>query len=83
VVDYRQAGTPMDLNGGFEERTRTTNQIGVNLKHSFSDTLSIDADCLVFQERAEPERWRLRWRRHRLRRHARLRNGCEGDGRQQ
>src|SRR5689334_24114360 len=45
VTDFRQAGTPMDLNGGFEERTRRTNQIGVNLQHSFSDNLSIDADA--------------------------------------
>jgi TonB-dependent receptor len=28
VTDYRQAGTPMDLNGGTEHRERTTNQIG-------------------------------------------------------
>ena len=54
VVDYRQAGTPMDLNGGFEERTRTTNQIGVNLKHSFSDTLSIDADASYSKSEQNP-----------------------------
>jgi hypothetical protein len=54
VVDYRQAGTPMDLNGGFEERVRETNQIGINLKHSFSDTLSIDADASYSKSEQNP-----------------------------
>jgi iron complex outermembrane receptor protein len=54
VVDYRQAGTPMDLNGGFEERTVKTNQLGVNLKHSFSDSLSIDADVSYAKSELNP-----------------------------
>ena len=54
VVDYRQAGTPMDLNGGFEERTVETNQLGVNLKHSFSDSLSIDADVSYAKSELNP-----------------------------
>jgi iron complex outermembrane recepter protein len=54
VVDYRQAGTPMDLNGGFEERTVETNQIGVNFKQSFSDSLSIDADVSYAKSELNP-----------------------------
>ncbi len=54
VVDYRQAGTPMDLNGGTEHRERTTNQIGLNLKHSFSDSLSIDADASYAKSEQNP-----------------------------
>jgi iron complex outermembrane recepter protein len=54
VVDYRQAGTPMDLNGGFEARTVKTNQIGVNLKQSFSDNLSIDADVSYAKSELNP-----------------------------
>jgi TonB-dependent receptor len=54
VTDFRQAGTPMDLNGGFEERTRRTNQIGVNLQHSFSDNFSIDADAAYSKSEQNP-----------------------------
>jgi iron complex outermembrane receptor protein len=54
VVDYRQAGTPMDLNGGFEERTVSTNQLGLNLKQSFSDNLSIDADISYAKSELNP-----------------------------
>ncbi len=44
VVDYRQPGTPTDLNGGFSERTIKTNQIGVNFRIDASDNLSFDTD---------------------------------------
>ena len=54
VVDYRQAGTPMDLNGGFEFRERRTNQIGVNLKHEFSEAFSIDADASYAKSEQNP-----------------------------
>jgi iron complex outermembrane receptor protein len=54
VVDYRQAGTPMDLNGGTENRERRTNQIGVNLKHSFSDAFSLDADASYAKSEQNP-----------------------------
>jgi iron complex outermembrane receptor protein len=54
VTDYRQAGTPMDLNGGFEHRERRTNMIGVNLKHSFSDNLGIDADVSYSKSEQNP-----------------------------
>jgi TonB-dependent receptor len=54
VVDYRQAGTPMDLNGGFEERTVVTNQLGANLQHSFSDNFSIDADVSYAKSELNP-----------------------------
>ena len=30
VVDFRQAGTPMDLNAGFTTQVLKTNQTGVN-----------------------------------------------------
>ena len=55
VIDYRQAGTPMDLNGGTENRERTTNQIGVNLQHSFSDSFSIEADASYSKSEQNPD----------------------------
>ena len=55
VIDYRQAGTPMDLNGGTEERERRTNQIGVNLKQSFSDNLSMDLDASYAKSEQNPD----------------------------
>jgi iron complex outermembrane receptor protein len=55
VIDYRQAGTPMDLNGGTEHRERTTNQIGVNLQHSFSDTFSMEADASYAKSEQNPD----------------------------
>jgi TonB-dependent receptor len=54
VTDFRQAGTPMDLNGGTENRERRTNQVGVNLQHSFSDNLSIDADVSYAKSEQNP-----------------------------
>src|SRR5688572_18242593 len=55
VIDYRQAGTPMDLNGGFEHRERRTNQIGVNLKHSFSDSFGMEADVSYSKSEQNPD----------------------------
>jgi TonB-dependent receptor len=54
VVDYRQAGTPTDLNGGFEFRELRTNQVGLNLKHSFSENLSLDADVSYAKSEQNP-----------------------------
>lgn len=54
VTDFRQAGTPMDLNGGTENRERRTNQIGVNLKHSFSDAFSLDVDASYAKSEQNP-----------------------------
>jgi TonB-dependent receptor len=54
VTDYRQAGTPMDLNGGTENRERRTNQVGVNLKHSFTDSFSMDADVSYAKSEQNP-----------------------------
>ncbi len=44
VVDYRQPGTPTDLNGGFNQQTIKTNQVGVNFKIDASENLSFDTD---------------------------------------
>ena len=55
VIDYRQAGTPMDLNGGTEHRERTTNQIGVNLQHSFSDSFGMEADVSYSKSEQNPD----------------------------
>ena len=55
VIDYRQAGTPMDLNGGTEHRERTTNQVGVNLQHSFSDSFSMEADASYSKSEQNPD----------------------------
>jgi TonB-dependent receptor len=54
VIDYRQAGTPMDLNGGFEHRELRTNQIGVNFKYSASDNLSFDTDLSYSKSEQNP-----------------------------
>ncbi|HEU5134096.1 MAG TPA: TonB-dependent receptor [Steroidobacteraceae bacterium] len=54
VIDYRQAGTPMDLNGGTEHRERTTNQIGLNVKHAFSDNLSLEVDASYAKSEQNP-----------------------------
>jgi iron complex outermembrane recepter protein len=54
VTDFRQAGTPMDLNGGTDNRTRETNQIGVNLQHSFSDAFSIEGDVSYAKSEQNP-----------------------------
>ena len=44
VVDFIQAGTPMDLNAGFTEQVLETNQTGINVKIDVSDNLSLDID---------------------------------------
>ena len=44
VTDYRQPGTPTDLNGGFSNQEIKTNQVGVNFKIDASDNLSFDTD---------------------------------------
>jgi iron complex outermembrane recepter protein len=54
VIDYRQAGTPMDLNGGVENRERRTNQIGINLQHSFTDNFSMEADAAYSKSEQNP-----------------------------
>jgi iron complex outermembrane receptor protein len=54
VTDFRQAGTPMDLNGGTENRERRTNQIGVNLQHSFSDAFSMEGDLSYAKSEQNP-----------------------------
>jgi TonB-dependent receptor len=54
VTDFRQAGTPMDLNGGTENRELRTNQIGLNLKQSFSEHFSIDADVSYAKSEQNP-----------------------------
>ena len=45
VVDFRQAGTPMDLNAGFTTQVLKTNQTGVNFKFDATDHLSFDVDA--------------------------------------
>jgi iron complex outermembrane recepter protein len=45
VVDFRQAGTPMDLNAGFTTQVLKTNQTGVNFKYDATDHLSFDVDA--------------------------------------
>jgi iron complex outermembrane recepter protein len=54
VLDFRQAGTPMDLNGGTEHREVRTNQIGVNFKQSFSEQFSLDADVSYAKSELNP-----------------------------
>jgi TonB-dependent receptor len=54
VTDFRQAGTPMDLNGGTEHRELLTNQIGLNIKHSVSESFSIDADLSYAKSEQNP-----------------------------
>ena len=54
VTDFRQAGTPMDLNGGTEHRELRTNQIGLNWKQTFSESFSIDADLSYAKSEQNP-----------------------------
>jgi len=54
VTDFRQATTPMDLNGGTEDRERKTNQIGLNFKYSASDSLSFDTDLSYSKSQQNP-----------------------------
>ena len=55
VTDYRQAGTPTDLNGGFATQTFKTNQIGVNFKIDASDSLSFDTDVSYAKSELNPD----------------------------
>jgi iron complex outermembrane recepter protein len=45
VVDFLQAGTPMDLNAGITAQVLKTNQTGVNFKFDATDNLSFDVDA--------------------------------------
>lgn len=56
VVDFRQSGTPMDLNAGIETRLRKTNQTGINLKLDASDNLSFDIDASYAKSEQNPDR---------------------------
>ena len=44
VIDFRQAGTPMDLNAGITQQVLKTNQTGVNFKFDATEHLSFDVD---------------------------------------
>jgi iron complex outermembrane receptor protein len=54
VVDFRQAGTPMDLNAGLTAQLRETNQVGINLKLDASDNLSFDFDASYAKSEQNP-----------------------------
>jgi len=54
VTDYLQAGTPMDLNGGTENRELRTNQAGINLQHSVSESLGFDLDVSYAKSELNP-----------------------------
>jgi len=54
VVDFVQAGTPMDLNAGLTTQVRETNQIGINLKLDASDNLSFDIDASYAKSEQNP-----------------------------
>ncbi|WP_268894959.1 TonB-dependent receptor [Steroidobacter agaridevorans] len=55
VVDFRQPGTPMDLNAGITDQVRETNQIGINLKLDASDNLSFDFDASYAKSEQNPD----------------------------
>lgn len=54
VVDFRQAGSPMDLNAGLTTQLRETNQVGINLKLDASDNLSFDFDVSYAKSEQNP-----------------------------
>jgi iron complex outermembrane receptor protein len=54
VTDFRQAATPMDLNAGSDLRELRTNQIGINVKHSFSDAFSMEGDVSYAKSEQNP-----------------------------
>jgi TonB-dependent receptor len=54
VTDFIQAGTPMDLNAGFETALMKTNQTGINLKIDASDNLSFDIDTSYAKSERNP-----------------------------
>lgn len=54
VTDFRQAGTPMDLNAGIETALTKTNQTGINVKIDASDNLSFDIDASYAKSERNP-----------------------------
>jgi iron complex outermembrane recepter protein len=55
VVDFRQAGTPMDLNAGIETALLKTNQTGINLKYDVSERLRLDIDASYARSWRNPD----------------------------
>jgi TonB-dependent receptor len=54
VIDFVQAGSPMDLNAGITTRLRETNQTGINLKIDASENLSFDIDASYAKSEQNP-----------------------------
>jgi TonB-dependent receptor len=54
VVDFIQAGTPMDLNATLAEQLRITNQTGINLRFDPSDHLSFGFDASYAKSKQNP-----------------------------
>lgn len=54
VLDFIQAGTPMDLNAGLTNQELETNQTGINLKIDASDNLSFDIDASYAKSEQNP-----------------------------
>ena len=55
VVDFIQAGTPMDLNAGINNQLIETNQTGINLKIDASENLSFDIDASYAKSEQNPD----------------------------
>ncbi len=55
VVDFRQAGTPMDLNAGVNNQHIETNQIGANLKIDVTENLHFDIDASYAKSKSNPD----------------------------
>lgn len=55
VLDFRQAGTPMDLNAGLTTQVRETNQTGINFKIDVNDNLSLDLDASYAKSEQNPD----------------------------
>ncbi|WP_280178304.1 TonB-dependent receptor [Steroidobacter agaridevorans] len=55
VLDFRQAGTPLDLNAGITEQVRETNQTGINFKIDVNDNLSLDLDASYAKSEQNPD----------------------------
>src|SRR5688572_16548554 len=54
VIDFVQAGSPMDLNAGLTTQLRETNQIGLNVKFDASDNLAFDFDASFAKSEQNP-----------------------------
>jgi TonB-dependent receptor len=54
VIDFVQAGTPMDLNAGITTQLLKTNQTGINLKVDASENLSFDIDAAYAKSEQNP-----------------------------